>query len=255
MYRYDTVAEACADHGIKAYMDSNEGIFPQCRVCDDDDDDGDAGIGGGGGAGIGNYKCGDDEIGGGSEECTKCGPGEVPNEAGTECVACEHGEFEAGECASLCSNAELDSAAALSLGGIPREPWERLESYTCDSAGHMHIKWLGSSQNAREVCRIEITNAPKASSAYGHSHPFFVWDRDKGIVCDGTPFRTEKEIDDWNKDDGDGAKFSPGDKRNAKSVGKPMYLVVPKRDKVKVYRKTGRTGFWGGDKWDVEMVQ
>ena len=107
-----------------------------------------------------NYECGDDEIGGGSEECEKCGPGEVPNEDGTACEECEHGEFKAGECASLCSNAELDSAAAVSLGGIPREPWERLEAYTCDSAGHMNINGLALPSSAAMPARSEKQTPP-----------------------------------------------------------------------------------------------
>ena len=59
-------------------------------------------------------------------QCKRCGAGKVPNEAGTACVTCEHGETDvsSGECASLCSNNELDSAAALSLMGILKDPWE-----------------------------------------------------------------------------------------------------------------------------------
>lgn len=38
------------------------------------------------------HECGDDELGGGSEECKRCGAGKVPNEDGTACLTCEHGE-------------------------------------------------------------------------------------------------------------------------------------------------------------------
>ena len=197
------------------------------------------------------YECGDDEIGGGSEECETCGAGQVPNEDGTECVECEHGEFEAGECASLCSNAELDSAAATSLGGIPREPWERLESYTCDSEGQVHIKLLGSSQNASDVCEVRADGSP-VSSAYGHSHPYFEYPRDKNVHCRGTVIKNQANANRLNEGNRD---FSSGDRSGARSRGKPLYLVVPERDEVKVYRKTGKTGFWGGDIWAVETVR
>lgn len=95
--RYATVAEACADHGIKAYIDSGEGILAECRVCDDDDDGG-TGPGGGGTIIIigpslcpagthhrhgsechADHVCGADEIGGGDEDCEPCGVGEVPH--------------------------------------------------------------------------------------------------------------------------------------------------------------------------------
>lgn len=198
------------------------------------------------------HECGDDEIGGGSEECERCGPGEVPNEDGTACEECEHGEYESGECASLCSNAELDSAAAVSLGGIPREPWERLESYTCDSAGHMDIRWLGTSQFSSNACKVRETNAPAASSAYGHSHPHFVWDRDRGVRCHSKIIRTANDVSKLNKENKD---FGDEDISGARTRGKPMYLVVPERDEVWVYRKTGATGFWGGAIWRKEKVQ
>ena len=207
----------------------------------------DSGGGGGGGGG----ECGDDEIGGGSEECEACGEGEVPNEDGTACETCEHGEFEAGECASLCSNSALDSAASWSLRGIPREPWEQLESYTCDSGGHMHIEWLGSSQHDRDVCEVEADGSV-ASSAYGHSHPHFVWPRDRGVFCHDFVIRRSKDVTDWNCKHG--AKFGGPDKSGAKTRQKPIYLIVPEREQVEVYRKTGATGFWGGSIWDEEIV-
>ena len=42
-------------------------------------------------------------------------------------------------------------------------------------------------------------------------------------------------MDDSNEEDG--AKFGADDKSTAKTLEKPMYLVVPERDVVKVYRK------------------
>ena len=42
--------------------------------------------------------CGDDEIGGGHEDCEACPDGEVPNEDRTACVACAYGEASPGKC-------------------------------------------------------------------------------------------------------------------------------------------------------------
>jgi len=142
----------------------------------------------------------------------------------------------------------MDSAAALSLVGIPRDPWEELESYTCDAYGTMHIKWLGSSENTDDVCEYRASG-PKGSSAYGHSHPHFVYPRDKHVSCLGdrvSSFAVAYDANERNK------KFSFGDKRRARSLSKPMYLVVPERDLVKVYREG--PGRWGGVRWRVEIV-
>lgn len=200
------------------------------------------------------HECGDDEIGGGDEDCEACPDGEVPNEDGTECVSCEHGESSPGVCATAaCSNDSLDNAAWWSLTSIPRDPWEELEAYICDANGNVEVPtWLGSTQGARDVCRLEGSGSAE-SSAYGHSHPYFEYPRDRLVYCLGVQLRTSNAIRDWNKDDGDGSKFGSGDKKTAKKVGKPMYLVVPKRNKVKVYRKVG-TGFFGGDIWRAEEV-
>ena len=195
------------------------------------------------------HECGNDEIGGGSEECEPCGNGKVPNEAGTTCVTCEHGESgsSSGVCAALCSNDELDSAAALSLMGILRNPWEELESYTCEAYGHMRVEWLGSSEGAVDVCRFK-GSGPPGSSAYGHSHPYFEYPRDRFVVCRNYRLWTRDAIDEWNEELG--TIMSSDDKKIARRVDKPMYLVVPERDLVKVYRKVGQ-GPWGGDIWRV----
>ncbi|MDE0442825.1 MAG: hypothetical protein OXL38_11960 [Gammaproteobacteria bacterium] len=103
-YRYDSVADACADHGIRAYMDWDEGIFPECRICDDDGGGNSPGPPPGeiiiippicpegkhlhGGVCHADHVCGDGEIGGGGEDCEPCGEGSVPNNSKTACEAC-----------------------------------------------------------------------------------------------------------------------------------------------------------------------
>ena len=201
--------------------------------------------------------CGADQIGGGSEECKTCGEGEVPNEDGTDCESCPNGESgtSPGECAATttCSNDRLDNAAWWSLTSIPKDPWEEVESYTCDINNDVEVpNWLGSSQYSTDVCELPATGW-STTSAYGHSHPHFRYPRDRWVICDGRPLRTKAAIDKWNKDGGDGSKFGPGDKSTAKTYKKPMYLVVPKRDRVWVYRIVGK-GVFGGDRWDAVEV-
>ena len=58
------------------------------------------------------------------------------------------------------------------------------------------------------------------------------------------------ELNKKNKDFGDEDTSAA-----VRARGKPMYLVVPERDEVWVYRKTGETGFWGGAIWKKEKVQ
>ena len=48
------------------------------------------------------HVCGDDEIGGGARECSGCGDGLVPNEAGTACVACPVGRHEDDSATGSC---------------------------------------------------------------------------------------------------------------------------------------------------------
>jgi len=149
-----------------------------------------------------------------------------------------------------CSNDEMDSAAVVSLQAIPKEPWERLESYTCMSSGALNIRWLGSSQGEKDVCEVKASS-PTSTSGYGHSHPHFEYPRDRRLRCRGTRISSDIVADEFNDDN---VEFSRDDKRGAKSRKKPLYLVVPERDVVKVYRIVGK-GFWGRDKWAVEIVQ
>lgn len=149
-----------------------------------------------------------------------------------------------------CSNGEMDSAAVLSLLAIPQEPWERLESYTCVTTGALDIRWLGSSEGEKDVCEVRASGRASASG-YGHSHPQFEYPRDKRLRCRGTRISSSNVAKSFNRGNRD---FSSDDKIGARSRGKPLYLVVPERDVVKVYRIV-RQGRWGGDVWGTEIVQ
>ena len=70
------------------------------------------------------HECGDDEIGGGSEECQACGDGEVPNEDGTACRVCPDGEHE-GQCDAFHEVARCERALDIPLAEylpIPTHP-------------------------------------------------------------------------------------------------------------------------------------
>lgn len=70
------------------------------------------------------HECGDDEIGGGSEECQACGDGEAPNEDGTACRVCPDGEHE-GQCDAFHEVARCERALDIPLAEylpIPTHP-------------------------------------------------------------------------------------------------------------------------------------
>ena len=114
----------------------------------------------------------------------------------------------------------------------------------------MNVKWLGSSKNADDVCEYE-GSGPGASSAYGHSHPHFSFPRDRRLSCRGVTIDSTSVARIANRRN---QNFSSDDKRNARLVRKkPLYLVVPERDVVKVYRKG--PGRRGREVWRVEIVQ
>ena len=65
------------------------------------------------------HECGDDETGGGAEECEACGDGEIPNPDGTACETCEHGESSPGSCAAdPCGKAAVQDMVRLLLGSV-----------------------------------------------------------------------------------------------------------------------------------------
>ena len=78
----------------------------------------------------------------------------------------------------------------------------------------------------------------------GHAHPHFVWERDRLVQCHSRFIRRAREVDDYNEEN---VNFSPEDKRVARrangGAGRPLYLVVPERNCVKVYRKNA-SGSW-----------
>ena len=88
-----------------------------------------------GGACQADHECGDDEIGGGSEECVECGEGTEPNEGRTECVSssssykvarCERNldlPVELGEYLPTHPNVVVESGDAREQRGFfPRSP-------------------------------------------------------------------------------------------------------------------------------------
>ena len=278
VYRYDTVAEACADHGIKAYMDSDEGIFPQCRVCDDDDDDGGAGSGGGvvivvpicpagqhlseGGQCQADHECGDDEIAGEDGSCTECGKGKVPNHNKTTCISCPHGESGQfpGRCDPACWHTATDKVAKDALLGVPAEPKEQGASVYCLKETVHIASWAMSTES--NACQVAFANRYAGPSCWGggsktdgcnlsraHTHPFFAYPRDKKVKCHGTTISSKAQARSYNSS---GRKFSGKDKRNARDADVLGHLGLPpaeppegapsptKRDTVKALRRSGK---------------
>lgn len=188
------------------------------------------------------YVCGDDEAGGGDTPCEPCGEGEVPNPEGDACVECEYGEYKPGECATECTTAALDLQAA-SLRLIGQDPWEVLIQYTCDSQGAMHEKTIGTTEGMRDRCSVVGSEPPPTISALGHSHPFFRYPHDRLLYCGRTMLNGSAIIDEQNEKN---RKFSPDDKIGAKARDRPLYLVVPRRNQVRGYRKV--LGIWKDQK-------
>lgn len=75
---------------------------------------------------------------------------------------------------------------------------------------------------------------PNTTAAYGHSHPFFVWKRDRGVRCHEVTIREPIDVQKLNRRN---KKFSREDTQWAKSKDRPFYLVYPARNQVWVYRK------------------
>jgi len=191
--------------------------------------------------------CGDNASCGGGE--CECDEGyDDPNEDGNCTAACPDGDL----------NAAIDVAARSSLLDVPQKPWEEGEWYSC-SGGAVSVndggstkglyRWLDHPANTRlntsrgNVCDLAIVGESTAV-AYGHSHPYFVWDTDRKVLCEGTVLNKPSDVTDENRRN---KKFSTKDRRGAWSVEKPLYLVVPARDLVKVYRKIG-------GRWKVEIL-
>ena len=167
-----------------------------------------------------------------------------------------------GDCTAECPedlNAAMDDVAKASLGKIPREPWEQAESYSCSGgavvAGHRrssesnYVKkteeewWKKRQAEDKDLCSIAASFADGA----GHSHPHFKWPRDDRVRCLGTIMHDRDDVRDQNRANKD---FSGNDRQQARSVDKPFYLVVPERNRVKVYRKND-AGNWRVEWWRI----
>ncbi|MDE0659459.1 MAG: hypothetical protein OXI79_07385 [Gammaproteobacteria bacterium] len=198
-----------------------------------------------GGGCHGDHECGDDEIGGGSEECEPCTDGEVPNEDKTACVSCEWGEspFEPGRC--RCDAESLD-ALATQLRYISKTPWEEAEKYKCGSADPS-VSGTRSTKGQADVCNIDLSWGETIGVVgLGHSHPYFDPNLD---YAGGVSFKCGAKVIDSGSDaliaNDYLWDFSGGDTNTAHNLGVPVYLVVPHRTQVKVYRPdTGEEIIW-----------
>lgn len=160
----------------------------------------------------GECECGDDEIGGGGEDCKPCGEGEVPNEDRTACVACDWGEETPGVCnREPCQRSDADAAAnsALSGSGIMRkEAQERGQIIYCENGQVKHGAWAISGS---DKCRVYPESPHGRSCLAGgskrtgcnltaaHSHPYFIYDRDENLRCGDTRITSPAVADELNR--------------------------------------------------------
>ena len=223
-YSFDSVDSACADWEIKAYQLESEN-FGTCHICDDDRPD-DPPVGPP--IGIGpvvplcptgqhahgwechsDHVCGDDEIGGGNEECEPCGEGEAPNEDETACVACDWGETTPGVCnREPCQRFDADAAANSALNGIKKEAQERGKIIYCENGRVKQGSWAFSGSNK---CLV-VPASPYAQSCLAggskrtgcnltgiHSHPYFIYERDMNLMCNRTRISSVEVAEDLNR--------------------------------------------------------
>ena len=155
------------------------------------------------------HVCGDDEMGGGGEDCKPCGEGEVPNEDRTACVACDWGEETPGVCnPEPCQRLDADAAANSALSGIKKEAQERGQIIYCENGEVRHGAWAFSGSNK---CRA-YPNSPHGRSCLAggskrtgcnltgiHSHPYFIYDRDMNLTCNGTRISSPAVADRLNR--------------------------------------------------------
>ena len=252
--RHPSPAAACAVTGAVAFRKMLVG--GACIACDDDDD----GFGpppppgtviiigpicpegqhlNDAGECEADHECGDDEIGGGDEDCEACPDGEVPNEDGTACVTCEHAELPMTPGTCACDSPSVDDHAIEWLKDIPREAWEEYESYVCaGNVGPGEGPFTHSTNGQQDVCSVDMTldvvAALTISIAVAHSHPYFDpkadYSGDNAVQCASTTITSGQKADVFNHVIG--RQFSDADM----SWSLPTYLVVPLRDEVKVYR-------------------
>lgn len=154
-----------------------------------------------------------------------------------ECPTGQHDSDADGVCTKVCGYKETDVVAKTSLMTIPKEPWERGESYLCNNNAVV-AGFRVSTRNNQNVCEISSWTLPSNAVAFGHSHPYFTWDpslsaAQNTVMCHGVALNTKELMKSWNAG---GQVFSWGDTERAKWEHKPFYLVVPERNLVKVYR-------------------
>ena len=158
-----------------------------------------------------------------------------------DCPAGFHDPDDDGLCTRVCRYSDVDPVARASLLTIPREPWERGETYSCsDNAvvAGTRIDNRNAHENGDDVCQLSIASVPLSILAAGHSHPYFAWDPNKtveenSVICSGQLLNSEAGMNMANRAS---VNFSVGDEHGAETLGKPYYLVVPERNVVKVYR-------------------
>ena len=200
------------------------------------------------------HECGDDEIGGGSEECEGCGEGKAPNEDGTACLTCEHGERldRPGQCIGHpCDRYGTDLAAYNQLKDIESEPKERLTFLSCKQNKVLIDQWRETTDaNAcgfdatfirppePRACWVSGVNARTqgCNLSFVHTHPWFEWPKHKGKRCGGETIRSARDVNGWNSG---GMDFSPADKGYANTHSLEAHLGVSDRSCVKVYRRHG----------------
>ena len=89
-----------------------------------------------------------------------------------------------GQCTRVCSRSEVDAVARASLSRIPKEPWERGESYSCSNnavVAGTRIDNRNAYENGDDVCQLSIESVSLSILAAGHSHPYFAWDPNKTV--------------------------------------------------------------------------
>ena len=129
------------------------------------------------------HECGDDEIGGGSEECEECGEGKVPNEDRTACVACDWGESLSNPGRCICDQASVDALFRSQMGGLGPEPFEQAERYQC-LVNEPVVRAPLSTKELEDKCYIKLPKnyaSVLGTLAIGHSHPKFEWDEHEGL--------------------------------------------------------------------------
>ncbi len=190
-----------------------------------------------------------------------CGKNSVCSNGQCQCSSGYEDPDADGDCTRVCTQGAYDTLAKSSLLSIPREPWEQGEWYSCSNgtvtverprrtiaSKYLYTDFPTNSQrnvNKGNVCALDLG---VSLGGGGHSHPHFVWERDRGVRCGSNSsdtIRSRMDVDDFNAGN---VNFSTNDKRKARAAnggaGRPLYLVVPERNCVKVYRKNA-SGRWG----------